>query len=140
MAGRTSVTIELAPAPWFLEAGLIDPVASLVRWKAKLAHLISMAHRGTDVQFAVSEDVSREQEYRVVYDKAGEGAGSFTLGASVWAIAHDLTMGSSWCVYRAFPARRPVPVVRDPIEGDLDVGMERIKREQEDWEEEESRR
>lgn len=139
MAQRTSVTIEIARAPWFLEAGLIEPAPSLERWKRKLDHLIKVTHPGTAVGFIVSDDVSREQEYRVVYDTSGDRAGSFTLGASVWAMAHDLTMGNSWCVYRRVPASTPVPIAPDPLRDDLDTAMERIRREQEEWEEQEYR-
>lgn len=130
MAERTSVTIELAPAPWFLEAGLIDPVASLVRWKAKLAQMITRIHPGTDVQFAVSDAVSREQEYRVVYDTSRDEPGTFTLGESVWAMAHDLTVGNSWCVYRTYMNPPKARVTIDPLRHDLDTGMERIRLEE----------
>jgi hypothetical protein len=127
MSQRTVVTVELAPHPWFLEAALLDPVASLQRWKGKLAQMITTVHPRTDVQFIVNPDVTREQEYRVVYDTSRDEPGTFTLGASVWAMAHDLTVGNSWCVYRTFEAPAPVRVKRNPLMDDLDVGMERIR-------------
>jgi len=137
MAERTSLTIELAPAPWFLEGTLIEPVASLQRWKGKLAQMITTVHPRTDVQFIVNPDVSREQEYRVVYDTSRDEPGTFTLGASVWAMAHDLTVGNSWCVYRTYANPPKARVTPDPLRDDLDIGMERIRREEEELREQE---
>ena len=137
MAERTSLTIELAPAPWFLEGALIEPVASLQRWKGKLAQMITTVHPRTDVQFVVNPDVSREQEYRVVYDTSRDETGTFTLGASVWAMAHDLTVGNSWCVYRTYANPPKARVATDPLRDDLDIGMERIRREEEELREQE---
>lgn len=130
MAERTSLTIEIAPAPWFLEGALIEPVASLQRWKGKLAQMITRVHPRTDVQFVVNPDVSREQEYRVVYDTSRDEPGTFTLGASVWAMAHDLTKGNSWCVYRTYTDPPKARVTPDPLRDDLDIGMERIRLEE----------
>ena len=130
MSQRTVVTVELAPHPWFLEAALLDPVPSLERWKAHARRNIQGTHPGIVVRFGVSEEVTREQEYRVVYDTSRDEPGTFTLGASVWAMAHDLTVGNSWCVYRTFEAPAPVRVKRDPLMDDLDVGMERIRLEE----------
>jgi hypothetical protein len=137
MAERTSLTIELAPAPWFLEGTLIEPVASLQRWKGKLAQMITTVHPRTDVQFVVNPDVSREQEYRVVYDTSRDEPGTFTLGASVWAMAHDLTVGNSWCVYRTYANPPKARAATDPLRDDLDIGMERIRREEEELREQE---
>ena len=130
MAERTSLTIELAPEPWFLEGALIEPVASLQRWKGKLAQMITAVHPRTDVQFIVNPDVSREQEYRVVYDTSRDEPGTFTLGASVWAMAHDLTVGNSWRVYRTYTNPTKPEVTIDPLQDDLDTGMERIRLEE----------
>lgn len=130
MAERTSLTIELALAPWFLEGALIEPVASLARWKGKLAQMITTVHPRTDVQFIVNPDVSREQEYRVVYDTSRDEPGTFTLGASVWAMAHDLTVGNSWRVYRTYANPTKPGVTIDPLRDDLDTGMERIRLEE----------
>jgi len=130
MAERTSLTIELAQAPWFLEAALIEPAPSLERWKGKLAQMITTVHPRTDVQFIVNPDVSREQEYRVVYDTSRDEPGTFTLGASVWAMAHDLTVGNSWCVYRTHTDPPKARVTPDPLRDDLDIGMERIRLEE----------
>ena len=130
MAERTSLTIELAPAPWFLEGALIEPVASLARWKGKLAQMITTVHPRTDVDFIVNPDVSREQEYRVVYDTSRDEPGTFTLGASVWAMAHDLTVGNSWRVYRTYTNPTKQGVTIDPLRDDLDTGMERIRLEE----------
>jgi len=137
MAERTSLTIELAPAPWFLEGTLIEPLASLQRWKGKLAKMITTVHPRTDVQFVVNPDVSREQEYRVVYDTSRDEPGTFTLGASVWAMAHDLTVGNSWRVYRTYANPPKARAATDPLRDDLDVGMERIRREEEELREQE---
>jgi hypothetical protein len=137
MAERTSLTIELAPGPWFLEGTLIEPVASLQRWRGKLAQMITTVHPRTDVQFVVNPDVSREQEYRVVYDTSRDEPGTFTLGASVWAMAHDLTVGKSWCVYRTYANPPKARAATDPLRDDLDVGMERIRREEEELREQE---
>jgi hypothetical protein len=137
MAERTSVTIEIARAPWFLEAGLIEPAPSLERWKAKLAQMITTVHPRTDVQFVVNPDVSREQEYRVVYDTSRDEPRTFTLGASVWAMAHDLTVGKSWCVYRTYANPPKARAATDPLRDDLDIGMERIRREEEELREQE---
>ena len=130
MAERTSLTIELAPAPWFLEAALIEPIASLQRWKAQLARMITTVHPLTDVRFIVNPEVSREQEYRVVYDTSRDEPGTFTLGASVWAMAHDLTVGNSWCVYRRYTNAPKARVTIDPLQDDLDTGMEQIRLEE----------
>ena len=127
MSQRTVVTVELAPHPWFLEAALIDPVPSLARWKAHARRNIQSTHPGITVRFGVSEEVNREQEFRVGWDRTGDRPGVFTLGASVWSILHDLTKSDSWCVYRTFEAPAPVRVKRDPLTDDLDVGMERIR-------------
>jgi hypothetical protein len=123
-----------------VESPWIDPEASFARWIRKSVHLVQVAHPDTDVQVLMSDEVTREEGIRIVYDTTRDRPRELTLRSSVRSMLHDLTMGNAWCVYLAFPAPVADPVKVDPLANDLDIGMERLKREAEEWLEEEDRR
>lgn len=138
MSTRTKVTIELAKSPWFIESHFIDPAHSFRQWQAQALREITIDHPEADVRFALGQEVTREQGYRIRYDQAViDKPNQLTLHSSIGAILHDLTMGTRWCVY--LPARIGVAdtPVRDVLEDDLDTGMERLKRDSEDYAEQE---